>query len=220
MCDRRCSTILLIAILSTLVVGCSQDRFTYKSTELLPVSLSVVDTRSDEVIWSRDIPVRHKMVVDFDGAVDILGVYTDKRPAKKMTWKLLDIDTDQKIETGIVDLDSTIPMLKVDYRQAPEFAGDLLQPRPAPAEPLIALPPAQTQPQVQSSGNGGGGGPVEALPAQKLDTPALQSEDRPVRRGEDEEILEPEEPAMAPEPAPQPLRVPSESPDPLAFPQD
>lgn len=43
----------------------SNDQYTYVSTAYTPQTVSIVDTRSGEVIWSRDIPVDQQLNLRF-----------------------------------------------------------------------------------------------------------------------------------------------------------
>jgi hypothetical protein len=44
----------------------SADRFTYVSSSWQPKTISLIDTRTGETIWSVDVPVGKKLVIDFN----------------------------------------------------------------------------------------------------------------------------------------------------------
>jgi hypothetical protein len=44
----------------------SNDRFTYASTTWQPKTVTLVDTRTGETLWSVDIPVGRQLVIDFN----------------------------------------------------------------------------------------------------------------------------------------------------------
>lgn len=48
----------------------SIDRFTYASTTWSPKTVTLVDTRTGEAMWSVDIPVGRQLVIDFDTSKD------------------------------------------------------------------------------------------------------------------------------------------------------
>ncbi len=62
----------------------SIDKYVYPSTTELPQTVSVIDTRSGAVVWSKDIPVGQQLVVRF---------YADKNedPSNpdRMDWQLM-----------------------------------------------------------------------------------------------------------------------------------
>lgn len=48
----------------------SIDRFTYVSTSWQPKTVTLIDTRTGESMWSVDIPVGQQLVIDFDTSKD------------------------------------------------------------------------------------------------------------------------------------------------------
>lgn len=44
----------------------SNDRFTYASTTWQPKTITLVDTRTGEALWSVDVPVGRQLVIDFN----------------------------------------------------------------------------------------------------------------------------------------------------------
>lgn len=44
----------------------SNDRFTYASTSWQPKTVTIVDTRTGETLWSVDVPVGRQLVIDFN----------------------------------------------------------------------------------------------------------------------------------------------------------
>ncbi len=44
----------------------SADRFTYASTSWQPKTITLVDTRTGEALWSVDVPVGKQLVIDFN----------------------------------------------------------------------------------------------------------------------------------------------------------
>lgn len=68
----------------------SEDRFTYVSTTWQPKTISVVDTRTAEVIWSVDVPVGKKLVVDFNKGSD--EEQKDPYRPDVMLWDIIEPD--------------------------------------------------------------------------------------------------------------------------------
>lgn len=73
---RNARTFALAALLgaATISAGCyyeggplkSADRFTYASTTWQPKTVTLVDTRTGEALWSVDVPVGRQLVIDFN----------------------------------------------------------------------------------------------------------------------------------------------------------
>ncbi len=55
-------------------LGASYDRYTYVSTEWQPQTVSIIDTRTQQAIWSQEVPVGQKLVMRFRDSDD----YYDK----------------------------------------------------------------------------------------------------------------------------------------------
>ena len=119
--------------LGLLVPACaSLDRHTFKSTPLLPTTLSLVDTTSDAVFWRMEIPTGYRLTVDFDhdGTVGVLRTKTN--PATAMQWRLRQIGTDGCVDQGELDLSGLPLIMKVAYRASPELP--MAQPEPQPQD--------------------------------------------------------------------------------------
>lgn len=65
--------------------GASIDEFTYVSETFSPKSVSVVDTRTEEVIFAMDIPVGQQLVVNFDDKT----INQDRYLSGTMRWALM-----------------------------------------------------------------------------------------------------------------------------------
>ncbi|MGD9689743.1 MAG: hypothetical protein AB7K52_08835 [Phycisphaerales bacterium] len=69
----------------------SDDRYTYESTEWLPQTVTVVDTVTQQVIWSKEVPVGKKLIMRFTEPEDL---YRDSRSADpelpvKLQWDII-----------------------------------------------------------------------------------------------------------------------------------
>ena len=85
----------------------SRDLYTYQSTQDYPQTVTVVDTRTHEQIWSCDIPIGQELVIQFFEDHDEKSA---DRPSL-MRWELL------PIERRGGDLHNSLPMpVKWDRR--------------------------------------------------------------------------------------------------------
>lgn len=105
----------------------SIDQFTYESTVYEPVNVAIVDTRTDEVIWSMEVPVGRKVTVRF---------YANKSEGYEDYPDIMKWEAQGKGDFN-ASLRSTIPVpdrwsrrIDVSYRQGPEYYPG--------AEPLTA----------------------------------------------------------------------------------
>lgn len=116
----------------------SDDQFTYMSTPDLPVSVDLVDTRDNTIIWSIDVPLGQKLTVRFyeDLARDGTPNATDT-----MKWQLYDAQlTGTFLRNKIVVPPASARRLDVTYRDAPEYFAEPGQSPPPPFDPLPPVP--------------------------------------------------------------------------------
>jgi hypothetical protein len=121
----------------------SLDQHTYTSTAHSPKTVRLVDTRSQEEIWSMDVPVGQKLVMRF---------YADKSKGNVhnpdvMRWRLI------PTMRGTTRLDNSMPVpaswarrIEWELRSGPEYAPDT----PTVATDLMPtggpVPPARVEP--------------------------------------------------------------------------
>ena len=156
---------LLGTMLLTAMVGCVENTQSYESTELYPTSIDLVDIRSKEVIWTMDVPVRHKLELEFWHE---RGIATKWQPPTKVVYRLYPMGSYRKM-TYESSIPLNIPVLvKVRHRPAPEYAmppvvtdqavesiaDPAIEPavtEPAPVEPAVTEPaavePAAAEPE-------------------------------------------------------------------------
>lgn len=79
---------------------------TFESTAFKPKTLSLIDTRTGETIWSVDVPVGKELVVKFRE-----GVNEGELMADLMEWGILDSGARRG------ELESSIPAPPRDYRR-------------------------------------------------------------------------------------------------------
>lgn len=123
---------LLVLSLMLMTVGCaSQDRHVFVSTVHRPTTLALVDVDQNQSVWEMDIPVNHKLVMDFDnnfhGKTNKLG-----QSPSWVDWQLYRSDDRYHpndkgvlVQHGKVDLTGTPVRMQVTYRPSPEEPGSL-----------------------------------------------------------------------------------------------
>lgn len=131
---KRALSVLVALPLIALALGCqAQDRHVFHSTVFLPITIELIDTYRSESAWSMDIPVNHKLVMQFDGNPNG-ATGADGSSARWVKWELYragDLPTKagkkQRLGTLIsndkVDLTGKRVRMVVSYRQAPELPG-------------------------------------------------------------------------------------------------
>ncbi|MBX3385982.1 MAG: hypothetical protein KF768_05375 [Phycisphaeraceae bacterium] len=102
--------------------GASEDLFTYISHEFQPWTVTLVDTRTREVIWSIDIPVGQQLVVGFSKGEGTDDTFTPDR----MRWALMPAGSD----TGSLPNELPVPprqarRLDPYLRAVPELPPDM-----------------------------------------------------------------------------------------------
>lgn len=131
----RALTLLLAITLTLLAMGCStSDKHVFVSTAHQPTTLALLDTYQNQSVWEMDIPVNHRLVLDFGNNPQ--GQPADGSGAPSwVNWKLYRIDG-QPADTGRahkgvlvdsdrVDLTGMKVRMQVSYRPSPELPGSL-----------------------------------------------------------------------------------------------
>ena len=136
-----------LACLTGFLPACSKDKHVFRSTVFRPTTVSIRDLISKEVIWSNDIPVYHKLVVDFDRESDNLPFRIGSGPAQTMKWELIDQLTKSTVDEGLVDLSGLPIMIEPTYRPGPEVPPNQRQARvPTDRELEVMVVPVATLP--------------------------------------------------------------------------
>lgn len=128
--------------------GFSQNRFIYRSNAWRPQTLTLVDTRTGEVLWSLDVPVGQQAVVGFHK-----NVYEDTNQIMpdELYWGLMPADDMVKGPSSRMPCPpADSRLLEVSLRPTPEMPNAVLTNRgPVEAveiletEPILAPPPAE-----------------------------------------------------------------------------
>ncbi len=130
----RALTLVLALTLTLSTLGCAaKDKHVFVSTVSLPTTLTLLDTYQSEAIWEMDIPVNHKLILDFEGTAT--GQSSDGVSPSWVNWKLYradDLPTDTGrarkgtlISSDRVDLTGKRIMMQTRFRPAPEIPGSI-----------------------------------------------------------------------------------------------
>lgn len=142
---KTATTALAAAVLLT-STGCysiggvpaSRDKFQYESHPLMPATVTIVDTRTGEAVWSMDVPVGQKLAIRFYDGREADDA-TPTLPAL-MRWQVVDIGDG----AGSLKNEVAVPMAtarKVNYelREGPEYASDArATARPSPITTTVS----------------------------------------------------------------------------------
>jgi hypothetical protein len=198
---NRSAGLALLASLTALVfVGCegvpgnfpggthaSIDKFVYQSTSELPQTVTIVDTRSGQAIWSKDIPVGRQLVIRFYPSKS-----EDPDNPDRMDWQLM------QMRQGGATLSNHVYVppagsrrIETAFRARGEMApvANADEPSPAAEAPV----PTRSEPAP---------GPASEAVMEPAPAPEPTPNQDPV-------------PVAAPAPAPEPPSEPASSPEPV-----
>lgn len=117
--------------------GWVPDSYTYESTPDMPYTVSIVDARTGETLWSLDVPVEQQLSFNF-----VKGDNQDLAYPDKMSWDVWEMGTrwgNPKNELAVPAAHSRI--IDAKLRKAPELPphmrpmGDTPWMQPAPVQP-------------------------------------------------------------------------------------
>ncbi len=152
-------TLAALTLALTLSVGCSRDRHEINSTYHLPATLTLVDTVTDQTVWSMDVPAGQRLVYDFDYKNSHHeALKAPNVPASSMRWWTVpshaqgnygNYNTMKKIDSGVVELPGTPILQKITYREStkPTQPDALVSP-----EDAAKLPPIRLELEVRENG--------------------------------------------------------------------
>lgn len=148
--------LLGLAVAATLAVGGCGYRSggqgwkgsseTWRSTEFLPATLTLVDTRSGEELWTQDIPVGYQMVTTF-----ISGGGTDKveRPDRLEYQILLNGTPFGRLRSAIAVPPANCRRWELSYRDTPEYAEGGIRNGHLGISPPLWEPPSRPLPNLE-----------------------------------------------------------------------
>ncbi len=108
--------------------GFSDDAFTFQSTEQVPQSVTLVDTRTGQTLWTYEVPVGRQVTVRFERDINPDNTLTPD----EMYWEEMEIGTHH----GYLDNSMLVPSksgrrLDVAVRPAPEMPATATAPNAA-----------------------------------------------------------------------------------------
>ena len=129
--------------------GMSLDRHNFTSSHHLPKRVKLVDTTNGETVWSLDVPVGKKAVVDFETDSTWNASLRGAFPASKVYWDVMPPDTKLaklehskelsgrpvRLEQEIRELDSAVDGPEAEGSNANGGSAGSKQPTPKPATP-------------------------------------------------------------------------------------
>ena len=125
-------------LLIVAINGCSRDIHQFYSTMDSPKTIKVIETGTNNVVWVKEIPVNHRLMVDFNRTWQIEGFTGVKPelPANRMKWSLYKGGTIFfRTDGGSVKLSGIPVRLDMEVRSTPEFPPDYKVPAPASVTP-------------------------------------------------------------------------------------
>lgn len=118
--------------------GFSIDRYTYISTSWNPKTVSLVDTRVGETIWSVDVPVGQQLVVGF-----YVGKGGTPQMPDLMYWGLMEGGAGGGATPNRMPVPPySARLIELTFRPAPEMPGAVL-PNRGPKEPTETIEPVE-----------------------------------------------------------------------------
>lgn len=199
--NRSAGFALLASLAATAFLGCegvpgnfpggthaSIDKFVYQSTSELPQTVTIVDTRSGQAVWSKDIPVGRQLVIRF---------YAEKSddPANpdRMDWQLM------QMRQGGTDLSNHVFVPPANARRI-ETAFRARGEMPPVATADVPTPPPEATPNAAPDAVAAPEPTPEPAP-----TPSPEPTAEPNPNPTPEPTPEPTpDPAPAPQPTPEP----------------
>ena len=123
----------------------SIDKFVYPSTTELPQTVAIVDTRTGETIWSKDIPVGRQLVIRFYAEKS-----EDDANPDRMDWQLMQPrQGGATLSNHVYVPPANARRIETSFRargEMPPVASTQPEPTPAPDAPVASEPPAEAAP--------------------------------------------------------------------------
>ncbi|MAE67550.1 MAG: hypothetical protein CMJ18_25105 [Phycisphaeraceae bacterium] len=101
--------------------ACSADKHVVRSTVFKPASVAIRDLVSKEIIWSYDVPVQHKLHLNFNRSGEYVPITYADRPAEVMIWSLYDEISGRKVAKGVERMPGVPIIMERSYRKGPEL---------------------------------------------------------------------------------------------------
>ena len=181
---------MILLGLITVLGGCSMDKHVFVSSVDKPMSVALVDTHRDRTLWEMDIPVYHKLVLDFDRPLEFEPIRANMEPATKLSWRLYNLNPKAgryiPVEWNSRDLPGTPFVIRVSLRPAPEFPPEFRLAETPPPPPAATMQTLETMPSTAPT-------EAETLPAEigsDSVTPSETAEPAAPADGEEPAVLQ------------------------------
>lgn len=124
--------------------GASYDVYTYESTSWKPWTVTLVDTRTGQTVWSIDVPVGKEVVLSFKEGEGT----KDSATPDLMRWQLFPLGTHYgELKSTLAVPPASARRLDPVLRPTPELPEEMTA-APAPSKPpVFVTPDATTQPK-------------------------------------------------------------------------
>ncbi len=180
----RALTLMLVVTMFLSAMGCTaKDKHVFVSTVHQPTTLTLLDVYQSQSVWEMDIPVNHKLVLDFGN--DPGGQKADASGSPSwVDWQLYrigDRPTNMNRNRGNVLVDSdrvnltgTKVRMQVNYRPSPEMPGSL-EAAPVPVRETAESVAAEAVAEVKAQNMAAPAeeaAPVAEEPAEAAEEPA------------------------------------------------
>ncbi len=137
---------LTLAFLLAPLSACSQDKHVFRSTTFTPTTVAIRELIHDEILWSRDVPVGYKLVMNLDSGMEMEGFTYNAEPADRFSWKIANLRTNEVVEKGKQQLPGIPIIIERTLRPAPEAPASYIPPESAEVPPAPSPPVEETAP--------------------------------------------------------------------------
>lgn len=145
-----------VCLVAAVLAGCSANRSVFESTPFRQARVEVIDTVEREAVWSMDVPVNQKLVVDLEhkGGSEREGLSTSEDTPDMLKWWLYPGDASQKLAAGYYhgspldqgefDIQSQAIMLRYSIIPREDEVPTAEPPASSPPAPRPVEPPRDT----------------------------------------------------------------------------
>ena len=161
---RSASRLAAAGLVFAVLAGCSADRSVFESTPFRQARVEVIDTVERETVWSMDVPVNQKLVIDLEheGGNEREGFSTSDETPDMLKWWLYPSDASQKftagyyygspLDQGEFDIQSQAIMLRYSIIPREDEVPTAEPPASSPPAPRSVEPPRDTDRDTDPNG--------------------------------------------------------------------
>lgn len=123
--SRSFFSALVFAGIGLAMTGCTQDQHKFRSSQYEPKTVRIVETSTEDLLWSFDIPVGYDLTLSFvdEGSnQSVITPYSAGNPDyAKYKLKSWENGGGDVVEEGRIELTGNHVTMELDVRPAPEF---------------------------------------------------------------------------------------------------